>query len=58
MLRRHHIRDGLYCPFRWWALTFWSPKLLDRLSPDTRAMLFTVTGLAIGRIDMLVRKPE
>ena len=58
MLRRHHIRDALYCPFRRWALTFWSPKLLDRLSPDTRAMLFTVAGLAIGRIDLLVRKPE
>jgi DNA-binding CsgD family transcriptional regulator len=58
MLRRHHIRDGLYCPFRRWALTFWSPKLLDRLSPDTRAMLFTVAGLAIGRIDTLVRNPE
>lgn len=58
MFRRYHIRDGLYCPFRRWALTFWSPKLLDRLSPDTRAMLFTVAGLAIGRIDTLVRKPE
>ena len=58
MLRRHHIRDGLYCPFRRWALAFWSPKLLDRLSPDTRAMLFTVAGLAIGQIDVLVRKLE
>ena len=58
MLRRHHIRDGLYCPFRRWALTFWSPKLLNRLLPDTRAMLFTVAGLAIGQIDVLVRKPE
>jgi DNA-binding NarL/FixJ family response regulator len=58
MFRRHHIRDGLYCPFRRWALTFWSPKLLDRLQPDTRAMLFTFAGLAIGRIDTLVRKPE
>ena len=57
MLRRHHIRDGLYCPFRRWALTFWSPKLLE-LQPDTRAMLFTVAGLAIGRIDTLVREPE
>jgi DNA-binding CsgD family transcriptional regulator len=56
MLRRHRIRDALL--FRQWALTFWSPKLLDRLSPDTRAMLFTVAGLAIGRIDMLVHKPE
>src|SRR6516165_8761169 len=46
MLRRHRIRDALL--FRQWALTFWSPKLLDRLSPDTRAMLFTVAGLAIG----------
>jgi DNA-binding CsgD family transcriptional regulator len=58
MLRRHHIRDALYCPFRRWALTFWSPKLLDRLSPDARAMLFTVAGLAIGRIDLLVNNPE
>jgi DNA-binding NarL/FixJ family response regulator len=58
MFRRYHIRDGLYCPFRRWALTFWSPKLLNRLRPDTRAMLFTVAGLAIGRIDTLVREPE
>jgi DNA-binding CsgD family transcriptional regulator len=58
MFRRYHIRDGLYCPFRRWALTFWSPKLLDGLQPDTRAMLFTVAGLAIGRIDTLVRQPE
>jgi DNA-binding CsgD family transcriptional regulator len=58
MFRRYHIRDGLYCPFRRWALTFWSPKLLNRLQPDTRAMLFMVAGLAIGRIDALVREPE
>jgi DNA-binding CsgD family transcriptional regulator len=58
MLRRHHIRDGLYCPFRRWALTFWSPELLNGIQPDTRAMLFAVAGLAIGRIDTLVRKPE
>jgi DNA-binding CsgD family transcriptional regulator len=58
MFRRYHIRDGLYCPFRRWALTFWSPKLLNRLQPDTRAMLFTVAGLAIARIETLVRKPE
>ncbi len=58
MFRRYHIRDGLYCPFRRWALTFWSPKLLGGLQPDTRAMLFTVAGLAIGRIDNLIRNPE
>lgn len=58
MFRRYHIRDGLYCPFRRWALTFWSPKLLNKLRPDTRAMLFMIAGLAIGRIDALVREPE
>ena len=26
MLRRHHIRDALYCPFRRWVLTFWSAE--------------------------------
>jgi len=57
LFRRHNIRDGLYCPFRRWALTFWSPQLLD-LQPDARAMLFTFAGLAIGRIDALVWKPE
>jgi DNA-binding NarL/FixJ family response regulator len=58
MFRRYHIRDGLYCPFRRWVMTFWSPKLLNKLQPDTRAMLFTVAGLAVARIDTLVRKPE
>jgi DNA-binding CsgD family transcriptional regulator len=56
--RRYGIRDGLYCPFRTWALTFWSPELLSRLQPDTRALLFTFGALAIARIDSLVRRPE
>jgi DNA-binding CsgD family transcriptional regulator len=56
--RRYGIRDGLYCPFRTWALTFWSPELLSQLEPDTRALLFTVGALAIAQIDSLVRRPE
>jgi DNA-binding CsgD family transcriptional regulator len=56
--RRYGIRDGLYCPFRTWALTFWSPELLSRLQPDTRALLFTLGALAIAQIDSLVRRPE
>jgi DNA-binding NarL/FixJ family response regulator len=37
-------------------LTYWSPKLLDTLSADSRAKLFAAA--AIGRIDKLIRKPE
>jgi DNA-binding CsgD family transcriptional regulator len=58
MLRGHGIRDALYCPFRRWALTFWSPKVLDRLSTDTRAMLFAIAGVAVARIDRLAKMPE
>jgi DNA-binding CsgD family transcriptional regulator len=56
--RRCGIRDGLYCPFRTWALAFWSPERLSRLPPDTRELLFTLGALAIARIDTLVRRPE
>jgi DNA-binding CsgD family transcriptional regulator len=56
--RSYGIRDGLYCPFRTWALTFWSPEPLSRLQPDTRALLFALGALAIARIDSLVHRPE
>jgi hypothetical protein len=38
VLRRHQIRDGLYCAFRRSVLTFWSPKLLNGLEPAARAL--------------------
>lgn len=58
MLQRHGIRDGLYCPFRHWTLCFWSGKVLDRLPPDARGMLFMAAGSAIGRIGGLVKRPQ
>jgi DNA-binding CsgD family transcriptional regulator len=52
-LRSYGIRDGLYCPFRTWALIYSSNRLLA-LKPAQRALLTCVAHTAVNRIENIV----
>jgi DNA-binding CsgD family transcriptional regulator len=57
LLRRHGIRDALYCPFTRWTLAYGSPRRID-LAPTPRYTLHMTASAAVGQIEKLKRYPR
>jgi DNA-binding CsgD family transcriptional regulator len=57
LLRKHGIRDGLYCPINNWIVLFWSPKVL-RLSSMHRGLLFLVAMQVSMRLEEIAPPPK
>ena len=55
LLHSYGFRDGLYCPFRTWALIYVSDKLVV-LTPSQRALLGCVAHTAVSCIEEMVNK--
>lgn len=53
VLRRHGMRDGLYCPVGRWMVVYWSPKVL-KLKNEVRGYLcFAATQAAFKLADLV-----
>ena len=56
-LREYGLRDGLYCPFRKWAVLYYTGSLLTDLPESGRGMLYMVANQAVGRLRGAREKP-
>jgi len=57
MLRDYGVRDGLYCPFRRWAMLLSSERPLH-LERSDRHVLNMAAGVAVEQMERLVRTPR
>jgi DNA-binding CsgD family transcriptional regulator len=57
LLRKHGIRDVLYCPMVRWTFAFWSAQPI-KFGPEVRGLIGMTATSAIGRIERLKRFPE
>jgi DNA-binding CsgD family transcriptional regulator len=57
LLRDYGVRDGLYCPFRRWAVLFSSERPLY-LERSDRHVLNMAAGIAVEQMERLVRTPR
>jgi DNA-binding CsgD family transcriptional regulator len=55
LMRKFHIRDCLHCPFRPWALTFYSDRGVIRVDGLDRQLLAWAASAAVEQMDRLVK---
>ena len=55
LMRKFHIRDCLHCPFRPWALTFFSERRDVRIDGLDRQLLVWAASAAVEQMDRLVK---
>jgi DNA-binding CsgD family transcriptional regulator len=55
LLRKFHIRDCLHCPFRPWALTFYSERGTIQVDGLDRQLLAWAASTAVEQMDRLVK---
>jgi DNA-binding CsgD family transcriptional regulator len=55
VLRRHGMRDGLYCPTNGWMVVYWSPKKLV-INEHLRNALCFAAGQAAAALNQIVSK--
>lgn len=56
LMRKFHIRDCLYCPYRPWLLMFYSECGIVRVDGLDRQLLACAASTAVEQINRLVRK--